>query len=340
MPEGAVLGRPPVVDQAPPIDKRPQNPVAGGNEPSNPLQQIEDVAKNAWDSTEGNVPQTAVHDEAEGVVRDAFAKPAESDLASPQSPESFVVSQPVPAEVGVPSTVGIEGPAQQQKKKVPFGKLGAAVGIAAATMFGGNGAPINGDMQVQQPRPAPIVETVGIPTPPTNITKIEQVAPENSLKDVAPVPVDESLACPATKEYVVKPGGSLSRGLIEVNGLGRYLNADGTFDENKIYKDLLCTIYLPENMDQLAKSDPVLHAAVKSLQDNVAITGSVTADMLRDVVIKVNEPRRYTRPDGTPSNPQLGLTFAKDATHPTPDSWTLPDFTSKQQPTMPSVKAP
>lgn len=333
MPEGAVFDSPPVVGQVPPIDRQPQSSVAGANEPNNPLRQMEEVAKNAWDSTEGNVPQTSVHDEAEAIVRAASEAPLGQSGVVAQVPESFIVTpapaevqQLAPAEVSTLPITEVQSPAQTQKNKVPLGKLGAAIGIAAATMLGG--APVNGDMQLQQPRPATITQEFG--APPANIRPTENAAPPaDELKDAMPSPVpfekgsstDESLACPGVVERTIEDGGSISSELFAVNGIGRYLTPDGKISKEVVYKDILCAMWRPENTVQMKKADPVLSEAIEDLRAHKDVAGEVTWSMLREVVERVNQSRTDTlkRPDGSNINPQLHLTYAGDA-------WQIPKF--------------
>lgn len=122
-------------------------------------------------------------------------------------------------------------------------------------------------------RPTPIVET--------ETSKVEEEAPI----------VDESLKCPATKEFTIKEGQSLTRALIEVNGLGRYLNEEGKLDVDGLYKDLACLLVQPENFSEIESSDPKVAAFIKSVTgDQVAtLVGPLSADLIYGGLKVLNE---------------------------------------------------
>lgn len=340
MPEAGVLDAPVGVGSTPPITPEPQpTVVAGGEEPVTPwaVKAAEDVAANAWASHDTAKTQTepqvaSAQPPESGIINSTqtmSSEPVSSETVgfiSPSQTPDATVATPAPATVQEPVPMTVGNPTVDQAKpagrKIPFGRFGAAVGIAAASILGGGADTKAGQLDQPFPQPTPIVETVTAP-PSEILPPITEKAtmPPPDIRDVIPapeIPANESLACPKSEKRTITDGSSMSRVLIEVNGLGRYLKPDGTFDEELIYKDLLCTIYLPENQDQLKKSDPKLAAAVESLKANESITGPVTADMLREVVIKVNDPTRYTE-NQKPSNPQLHLTY-------TGDEWAVPDF--------------
>lgn len=131
-------------------------------------------------------------------------------------------------------------------------------------------------------RPTPIVET------------------ETSKVEEAPI-VDESLKCPATKEFTIKEGQSLTRALIEVNGLGRYLNEEGKLDVDGLYKDLACLLVQPENFSGIESSDPKVAAFIKSVTGGQVATlvGPLSADLIYDGlrVLNENDPARKAYSD-------------------------------------------
>lgn len=320
------------------LTESPYEPMAQPGQFDSPYHQgIDALAKAAFEKP---MPETPSITPETGAAPVTDQKPSIEVAGTPSvAPETGTQSGEPPT--AVPGIVGAEGRkdpldkalAPKPKRKLPFGRILTGGLMAASTLLSGNGAPV-GEVQ---PHPAPYTEVRPMPSAEMIPLIVEKKAepviggPQKLVDAMPPIAPISELACPATKEYVVQPGGSLSRGLIEVNGLGRYLHPDGTFNEEQIYKDLLCTIYLPENMDQLKESDPVLHAAIESLKANEKLTGPITPAMLREVVIVVNTPRRYLRPDGTWSNPQLGLTYAKDPAHATADKWTLPNFSGQTQ---------
>ena len=129
-------------------------------------------------------------------------------------------------------------------------------------------------------------------TPPV----IEGTTPEITTQEL-----DESLRCPATKEFVIKAGGSLTRALVEVNGLGRYLTDEAKLNKDLLYKDLLCLIAQPENLQGLEKSDSKVADLLRDLnsQDSRNLIGSLTADMLSEALAKLNtnDPARVNLHD-------------------------------------------
>ncbi|MBI2334212.1 hypothetical protein HYU96_00210, partial [Candidatus Daviesbacteria bacterium] len=91
-------------------------------------------------------------------------------------------------------------------------------------------------------------------------------------------------------EWTIPPGGSLTRGLIEVNGLARYLNDEGKLDKELLYKDLRCLIAQPENLQGLEKSDPKVAELLQNLTggESRALLGPLTSDMLSEALAKLN----------------------------------------------------
>lgn len=129
--------------------------------------------------------------------------------------------------------------------------------------------------------PVPIVETVeGMPS--------QQIQLEEKT-------IDESLSCPATEPYTINPGDSLTRALIVVNGLERYLTEQGRLNVDQLYKDLACLVIRPENIAELKKSDPEVAEAIEGLTtpDSISLTGPLTNEMVHETLQKINERERF-----------------------------------------------
>lgn len=154
-------------------------------------------------------------------------------------------------------------------------------------------------------RPKPVVET--------QTSKIEEETPI----------VDESLKCPATKEFTIKEGQSLTRALVEVNGLGRYLNEEGKLDVDSLYRDLACLLVIPENIGRLEQSDPKVVAFLRSVTGGEvsSLVGPLSSDIIYEGlrVLNENDPQRsgYSR--------QLVVIKAGQV-------FLIPDFTSQLSP--------
>ena len=155
--------------------------------------------------------------------------------------------------------------------------------------------------------PAPILEDPAVRPPIIEEQPAGLPSEEAFTERVFPLPetetpeLDESLRCLATKEFVIKAGGSLTRALVEVNGLGRYLTDEAKLNKDLLYKDLLCLIAQPENLQGLEKSDSKVADLLRDLnsQDSRNLIGSLTADMLSEALAKLNpnDPARVNLHD-------------------------------------------
>ncbi len=101
---------------------------------------------------------------------------------------------------------------------------------------------------------------------------------------------DPRLKCEETTDYEIKSGGSLTRSLIEVNGLGHYLDASGKLDVPKLYDDLACMLLIPENQDLLSKTDPTVANFVKSItsEEGKSVVGPLTPELIFDGLKSIN----------------------------------------------------
>lgn len=134
------------------------------------------------------------------------------------------------------------------------------------------------------PSPQPIIQEApeGMPFGQVLTEEIPQVtAPE----------LDESLLCPAVQEITIKAGGSLTKALEEVNGKERYLTEDLKSNKEQYFKDLLCLIAQPENIQLLEKRDPDVAQKIKELtsEESLNLNGPLIAERLMEVLEELNK---------------------------------------------------
>lgn len=141
------------------------------------------------------------------------------------------------------------------------------------------------------PLPVPIVEAGEMPSMAGDIL-VDRPVEQKIL--------DESITCPAKETYTIKPGDSLTRALIEVNGLGRYLDGNGKLDVPSLYKDLACMLVLPENLAELERTDPAVADVIKGLMspESRAHTGPIDDEMIWVALGKVNKDPRFPGASG------------------------------------------
>lgn len=163
-------------------------------------------------------------------------------------------------------------------------------------------------------------------SPPAIVRPVEtpQDAPQLEFQ------IPETLKCPATKEMTVAPGDSLTKLLVDVNGLPRYLATDGkTLDIQKLYQDLACMLVIPENRPTIAQSDSDVASLLDTAFQNRTLIGPVTAKMIYDLIDFLNATRSKNLPPG--ASPQLVIIQPGQ-------KFLTPDFT--QPPAGPEPKAP
>ncbi len=143
------------------------------------------------------------------------------------------------------------------------------IAIGTATIVGG------GDREVSPVPPSPFF---------SETTSTRSEGPAVVVED------DQRLKCNESADYEIKSGGSLTRSLIEVNGLGYYLDASGKLDLPKLYDDLACMILMPENQDLLSKTDPTVANFVKSItsDEGRGVVGSLTPELIYDGLKSIN----------------------------------------------------
>lgn len=110
-------------------------------------------------------------------------------------------------------------------------------------------------------------------------------------------PLDESLRCEKVMEFEIKQGDFLTKALVDVNGVDRYLDANGQMDVNKLYKDLMCLLVIPQNIAQLEKTDPTVAQFIKGMldQNTASLVGSANATRLYDGLAALNSPQGADR---------------------------------------------
>ncbi len=154
------------------------------------------------------------------------------------------------------------------------------------------------------PPPQPIIQEApeGMPSEQISTPAVGEKTPEVTTPEL-----DESLLCPATKEFKIEKGDFLTRALVKVNGLTRYLTEDLKVDKGKLYQDLMCLVAQPENLEMLEKSDPKVAKKLKELnsEENRRLYGSPTAEMLYDALAKLNRED----PERKDYNDQLVMSF-------------------------------
>ncbi len=135
------------------------------------------------------------------------------------------------------------------------------------------------------PSPQPIIQEAPGGMPSEEVFKEKIEFPEAEIAEL-----DESLRCPATKEFTIKAGGSLTRALVEINGLGRYLTDEAKLNKDLLYRDLLCLIAQPENMQLLEERDSKVADLLKELtsEESRRLLGSLTVDGLSEALAKLN----------------------------------------------------
>lgn len=148
---------------------------------------------------------------------------------------------------------------------------------------------------------------------------------------------DPSLQCPATVEKTVQEGDSLTKLIVDENGVDRYLKKgeDGKFglDVDALYEDLMCLLVQPENMAQLQNDDPEAASLITSMLELQKVTGSkITSEQLYDAFKdKLNTPERVQG-----ANNQLVLTYPES-------KWRVPSYKkpgdrgTKENPIPPST---
>lgn len=168
--------------------------------------------------------------------------------------------------------------------------------IMATSVFGPK------PVDVKEPPPPPIVRLVEVP------------------QDQIP----ETLKCPATKEMTVAPGDSLTKLLVDVNGLPRYLTSDGkNLDVQKLYKDLACLLVVPENRPVIHQSDNTVAGMLDTAFQNRTLIGPVTPKMIFDLVDTLNAQRVKDLPQN--ANPQLVIIQPGQ-------KFQIPDFRTQENP--------
>jgi hypothetical protein len=135
---------------------------------------------------------------------------------------------------------------------------------------------------------------------------------------------DESLKCPATKEVLTQDGDYLTKMLVDINGEGRYVLPDGGMNVDLLYKDLMCLLAIPENINELKNesADPLVAKYVENRMstDNQIRFGPATATTLYRGLLELNSPDgkdRYPNADKQLVKIQPGQKFK------------IPDFSMK-----------
>ncbi|MEX2028153.1 MAG: hypothetical protein WD988_01480 [Candidatus Curtissbacteria bacterium] len=144
---------------------------------------------------------------------------------------------------------------------------------------------------------------------PASLTYPEAPAPPPAETIQLQTPeLDESLKCESTQEYEIKSGDSLTKALVDVNGLDRYLNSEGKLDVDKLYKDLACLLAISANQSALESSDPTVANFVKDMfsEKTRALIGPPTAQRILDGFEELNAPNGKERHPGSSS--QLVIT--------------------------------
>ncbi len=181
---------------------------------------------------------------------------------------------PVPDQIPVPEPapqIPINRLREYQQKLITI----IAAPIATVAMMGGHPAEV-------QPIPPPaIVETIPAPQ---NL-EVPQVEPQ----------LDPSLRCEKTQSYQIKPNDFLTKALVDVNGINRYQNTDGSMDVNKLYRDLMCLLAIPDNQAALQSSDPAVANFVKDMMQSQDLFGPATSDKLLQGLQTVNSPNGQER---------------------------------------------
>lgn len=162
------------------------------------------------------------------------------------------------------------------------------------------------------PPPQPIIQEA-----PEGMPSGEALTEKIDIPEVTTPELDESLRCPATKEFTIKAGGSLTRALVEINGLGRYLTDEAKLNKDLLYRDLLCLIAQPENMQLLEERDSKVADLLQELnsEESRRLLGPLTADGLSEALAKLNssDPSRrsfneqlvFVQPEDTVQVPQF-----------------------------------
>ncbi len=117
--------------------------------------------------------------------------------------------------------------------------------------------------------------------------------------------VPEALQCPATKEMTVQPGDSITKLLVDVNGLPRYLTSDGKLNLDLLYKDAACFLVLKGNRQVLGQSDPVIADFLDTVLRNRDTVGPATGPMIYDSLKALNTANGKERFPG--ANSQLAI---------------------------------
>lgn len=186
-----------------------------------------------------------------------------------------------------PTSVRVERPVPTDEQKQSWMKrlvtLIPAGILTVSSVTGG------GTVDANPLPPPPVVEQV--PTGPgyenTPVVPIEQKTDE----------VDPSLKCEKTVDFEVKSGDSLTKALVEVNGLGRYLTTEGKLNVDKLYKDLVCMLAQEPNIEQVLKTDPVAGNFLKMVMsgENKDLIGPATATTIYDGLKALNTPERFDK---------------------------------------------
>ncbi len=153
----------------------------------------------------------------------------------------------------------------------------------------------------------PVIVATTLVTGSPGSTPIETVPPPAVVEPAPaeiPQQIPETLQCPATKEMTVAPGDSLTKLLVDVNGLPRYLADDGkSLDVQKLYKDLACMLVIPENRPIIAQSDSDVASLLDTMFQNRTLIGPLTPKMIYDMIDFLNAKRSKDLPPG--ASPQL-----------------------------------
>ncbi len=149
--------------------------------------------------------------------------------------------------------------------------------------------------------------------PPMSPPAIYENVPVFSEESPTPTPkapeMDPRLKCDETRDYTIKENESLSRALIEVNGLGFYLTPEGKLDVPKIYEGIACMVLIPENRQLISSRDKEFKNFIDDATSpqNKQHLSPLTPEMIYDGLEKINNPRRYPNTDS-----QLELVHTND----------------------------
>lgn len=246
---------------------------------------------------------------------------------APSGPETYPLPRPVPPRETPPTSLpwpSEKPPPAPQEINNWRRKLIDIIGpfaIGAPTILAGEEA-----HNEPPPQPPPIVQEIDQPPQAT-----EQVIPTVEQQPVAPAEtqIDQSLRCEKTQEFEIKEGDFLTKALVDVNGIDRYLGPDGKMDVNKLYQDLMCLLAIPENQAALESSDPLVAQFVRDMMSRPMedLIGPATADRLFEGLQALNSPGGQDRYPGASSQlvvVQPGQEFQ------------IPDFTKLSQPPPPA----